>query len=424
MGSQDPGLADRFLDADPTVEPRHSRLVVLALCGLLAMLDGADAQSIAIAAPMIVRDLGLGAGAMGLIFSLSLAGAAAGAFMGGLLADRIGARRVLASSALLFGGWQYATGHATSLEALLCCRLLAGLGLGAALPALLGLAAAGAAATRRARILGIVSACYPLGGLAGGIGNGWLIQHRGWREIFFVGGILPVVLAGLVLLLVNEPPPPVASRSRRAPLVSTVLADPILRQRTVLLCCIFAGVYASILATVIWTPTLLVQNGFKAGSGGFLLAWHAVGSLVSFAFGGLMFERFGRSLLHAGLLGGAVSVIGLGSALGSFWMAAMFMMLIGSCLSFAAAAAMAIAGELYPPETRAGGLGLAMAASRAGQIVPPYLMGLGLAAGLSGRAVMHAGALLPALAGCAAILLGRSLRHSANGKSPAAQDRA
>lgn len=387
--------------------------VALTFCGLIAMMDGADSQSIAIAAPIIVRELAIRPDSMGLVFSMSLLGAAIGAFTGGLLADRFGVRRLLACSAIFFGLWQLATGCTQTWSALLLCRVMAGFGLGAAIPCFLGLAAANVSPERRARTLGIIAAFYPVGGLVGGIGNGWLVEHRPWNDVFVVGGVLPIVIAILLLFLVPEVrldriEQPTSERS----LVAVLKCDGTLLRGAILLCCISAGIYASVLATVIWMPTLLAQNGLAPGSGGAALAWHSAGSLVTFMLGGWLFERFGRITLLIGLIGGTASTFGLSSALTSLWMSAVFMLLHGAFLSLAAAAAIAVASELFPPDIRTGGLGMTMASGRGGQMVPPYLMGIGLAAGLSGMSVMQAGAVLPAFAAASALLLHRLLARN------------
>jgi hypothetical protein len=53
--------------------------VTFGLCCAVAFLDGADSQAMAIAAPAFARTIGIAPGALGILFSISLAGAALGA---------------------------------------------------------------------------------------------------------------------------------------------------------------------------------------------------------------------------------------------------------------------------------------------------------------------------------------------------------
>ncbi|MCG6522987.1 MFS transporter, partial [Vibrio parahaemolyticus] len=61
-------------------------------------------------------------------------GLAVGALTAGPLADRIGRKKVLIMSIVVFGGFSLLTAFATSLNQLTLLRFLTGLGLGAAMP--------------------------------------------------------------------------------------------------------------------------------------------------------------------------------------------------------------------------------------------------------------------------------------------------
>ncbi|MDT1786009.1 MFS transporter, partial [Salmonella enterica subsp. enterica serovar Oslo] len=68
------------------------------------------------------------------VMSAALVGLAVGALTAGPLADRIGRKKVLIMSIVVFGGFSLLTAFATSLNQLTLLRFLTGLGLGAAMP--------------------------------------------------------------------------------------------------------------------------------------------------------------------------------------------------------------------------------------------------------------------------------------------------
>ncbi|WP_285296059.1 MFS transporter, partial [Klebsiella pneumoniae] len=70
--------------------------------------------------------------ALGPVMSAALVGLAVGALTAGPLADRIGRKKVLIMSIVVFGGFSLLTAFATSLNQLTLLRFLTGLGLGAA----------------------------------------------------------------------------------------------------------------------------------------------------------------------------------------------------------------------------------------------------------------------------------------------------
>lgn len=397
-----------------TAPPGAVRITIL-LCCAIAFLDGADTQAMAIAAPLIARDLAIGPGPLGVIFSCSLFGAALGAIGCGSLADRYGPKRLLLLCTVWFGGFQLATAQADGYGALLVLRFLAGLGLGGATPCFLGLAAAQVGPDRRARLLGLLWGCFPIGAFAGGFGNGWIVGHRAWQTVFTVGGIMPLVVAVLLAALASEARRPAESPGAAASRIDpfAVWRDPALRRRMALLCCICFGAFGTLAGIVVWMPSMLVKAGFLPAQGGAVLSWNAVGALVSMTSAGFLLERFGARVLVMGFAAATLLTVLLGLTLGSFAAVASCMVLLGVALGVAASGGVAATGNLFPGALQSSGLGWAMGVGRLGQVVLPLLMGLGLQRGAPAALVLVASAALPAAGAIAAMLLPRSSRAAA-----------
>ncbi len=383
--------------------------VTILLCCAIAFLDGADTQAVAIAAPLIARDLAIGPGPLGLIFSVSLFGAALGAVGCGALADRYGPKRVLLCCTLWFGGFQLATAHAGGYVPLLVLRFLAGLGLGGAAPCFLGLAAAQVAPRHRARLLGLLWGCFPIGGFVGGFVNGWIVEQRAWQTVFTVGGVAPLIVAALLAVLANEArrpvPSPGAAALRGDPFA--LWRDAVLRRRMTLLCCICFGAFGTLAGIVVWMPTILADAGFRPAQGGAVLSWNAVGALVSMTSAGFLLERLGARVLAIGFAAATLLMVVLGMALGSLAAVAACMALLGVALGVAASGGIAATGALLPVALQSSGLGWAMGMGRLGQVALPLLMGLALQRGSSAGLVLAASASLPLAGALAALLLPR-----------------
>ena len=392
-----------------------SALVTILLCCAIAFLDGADTQAVAIAAPLIARDLGIGPAALGVIFSGSLFGAALGAIGCGSLADRYGPKRMLLLCTVWFGGFQLATAHVDGYGTLLVLRFLAGLGLGGAAPCFLGLAAAQVAAEHRARLLGLLWGCFPIGAFVGGFGNGWIVGHHPWQMVFTVGGVIPLVAAALLAVLANEGRRPGAAPGAAAAGIDpfAVWRDAALRRRMTLLCCICFGAFGTLAGIVVWLPSMLATAGFPPAQGGVVLSWHAVGALISMTSAGFLFERFGPRVLMIGFAAATLLTVVLGLALGSFAAVAACMVLLGVALGVAASGGVAATGNLFPAALQSSGLGWAMGVGRLGQVVLPLLMGVGLQRGAPAALVLVASAALPAAGAIAAMLLPRPERAAA-----------
>src|SRR5262245_57279405 len=113
-------------------ESRCSRyqVLVIALCGLIALLDGFDLQAMAFVAPVIAAEWGIPIAGFTVIFAAGLAGLTIGSLVFGPIADAFGRRRIIIVAMVIFGAFSILSGLSTSVESLLLYRFLTGLGLG------------------------------------------------------------------------------------------------------------------------------------------------------------------------------------------------------------------------------------------------------------------------------------------------------
>ena len=108
--------------------------MILVLCFVTVAMDGFDTAIIGFIASDLIQEWGVQKSDLGPVMSAALVGLAVGALTAGPMADRIGRKKVLVLSILVFGGFSLITAFATSLTQLTVLRFLTGLGLGAAMP--------------------------------------------------------------------------------------------------------------------------------------------------------------------------------------------------------------------------------------------------------------------------------------------------
>ena len=447
MGETDANTinVNRLIDDGPV---RPFQVFAIALCALVAFLDGADTQSIAVAAPIIADNLKLTRAALGPLFSAALLGAAIGALTFGPLGDRFGRKRILALATVIFGVFTIATALATSYASLLAVRFAAGIGLGGATPCFLALASDLSPARRRAMVASLIWAAFPLGGTAGGFANSYILTNFGWQAIFWVGGVLPLAVAAALLIWLPEllqflitrgqDPARVAAIVRRIdptlPVNARFISDeeriegaPLKRlfadgrtSQTILLWVPFFMAFGTLALTVVWTPLLLRDNGIAPAQASIAIGVHFLGALIGMGSAGRLMERFGVApVLCPALFLGAVTTATLGYAATSMTSISTALFLIGLFVGMGASGSIALAALIYPTAIRSSGIGWAMGLGRFGQVLAPLLASAFIAMNWSNLQLFFAVGLAPALGGLAILAL-RSTDEIARGRETTA----
>lgn len=170
--------------------------MILALCFITVAMDGFDTAIIGFIASDLVQEWGVEKSALGPVMSAALVGLAVGALTAGPLADRIGRKKVLIMSIVVFGGFSLLTAFATSLNQLTLLRFLTGLGLGAAMPNAATLMSEYAPERRRALLVNLMFVGFPMGSSLGGFLSAWMIPHYGWQSVLVLGGVMPPPAGG------------------------------------------------------------------------------------------------------------------------------------------------------------------------------------------------------------------------------------
>jgi AAHS family 4-hydroxybenzoate transporter-like MFS transporter len=180
--------------------------LVVVLAALSIVLDGFDGQLIGFAIPVLIRDWGLVRGDFAPIVTAGLVGMGLGSAFAGLLGDRFGRRRAVILSVLVFGVATACIGFSQNLATVGSLRFVAGLGIGGALPSSTTMAAEFTPARHRTMAVTATIVCVPLGGVLAGLFAGAVLPTLGWRALFWIGGMIPLLLVALLVIGLPESP--------------------------------------------------------------------------------------------------------------------------------------------------------------------------------------------------------------------------
>jgi MFS family permease len=176
--------------APPAVGARWWIVVLLALA---LFINYVDRGTVPTAAHLIQEDLGFSPGQLGVLMSAFFWCYAPLQPVVGWLADRFGARRVLALGLSLWACATMGVGLAQSFAALLLLRILLGIGESVGFPSVSNLLARVVPVKELGLANGIVAFGYLFGPAVGSLVGGLLMAQYGWRSAFWVFGALSLL---------------------------------------------------------------------------------------------------------------------------------------------------------------------------------------------------------------------------------------
>lgn len=384
------------------------RWSVVALCFVIALLDGFDTQSIAFIGPAIADDFGLQATDMTWVITASTIGMCAGAMTLGTFGDRIGRKKTILLALILFGVFSLAGAFAQTLEQIVVLRFLIGLGMGGATPALLALTAEFSPKARRGTFMTLVLLGLPGGALLGGLVAAAWLPLMGWRGIFLVGGVLPLALLLVCVKLLPESPvflatqqDPVAQAQARR-IMEAISGQPVAPEAELLtddkkaarssVRALFSVRYRMVTIAVfttyllnwiawylllLWMPTALKTLGL-AGSQAAMGTVTVNGAFILFAIPLSIILPWvnARKLLLAMFGAGVLVALGLGLAGSNFALVFVLIGLAGFGIGGQQLALNYLIANAYPTQLRATATGWGIGIGRLGSIVGSALGGL------------------------------------------------
>jgi len=407
---------------------------VLALCAAAAAIDGFDGQNIGYVAPAIIAQWHVAPQDFTTAFVSGLVGLLIGCLGVAPLADWLGRRWVLIGTLVAFGIFSLASAAAQSITSLSILRFLTGAGLGGGMANAIAMTSEYFPSRMRSWMTVLMFCGFPLGASFGGFLAAALIPAYGWPMVFIIGGIVPLALAGVFVVLLPESIRHLAVKDASGRAIAAILRriDPhseipsearyVVAEETargltvrhvfgkgrtagtVLIWVVFFASLLDIFLLTSWLPEVLHDAGFSlSASVVATAALQGSGAICTLAVGPLLDQRGCLPVLFPLYLLAAIGIAAIGFV-GSYFA----LILLASCAAGAGIVAgqnvaNAVAANFYPTYIRATGVGWALGVGRIGAIVGPTVGGVMLAMHMGRPEIFGLGA-IPALFAALAVL--------------------
>jgi AAHS family 4-hydroxybenzoate transporter-like MFS transporter len=416
---------------------------VLLLCATAMFVDGFDTQAIGYVAPALSAALAIKPGALSLVFAAGGLGAILGTLGFAPFADRIGRKPIIVGCVLFFALCSIATAAANTVPELMWMRFATGLGLGGVVPNALALTADFMPKKFRVTLVLLAWLGFSIGSAVAGPITAHLLEGYTWRTVFIFGGVLPILIAPVLLFALPESLQGLAQRGKHPGKIRATLSriDPTLvagenaiyttenknpgfpvaelfregRSRiTIPLWIMFFMILLELFFLNSWLPTIFHRAGIPQHQAIVLASLLHFGGIV----GGLaiapLCDKFRPYLVLATaylLSGFFIAAIGISGR------AAIFAIVATFCAGFftfgGQNTANAIAALNYPPSMRSSGIGWALGIGRTGQIVGPLIGGLLLTLQWGTQGILYVIAVPSLVAAAAALLLRNTMKGRA-----------
>lgn len=390
------------------------------ICLIIALawfLDCLDLGSMNYLLAALGKEFNLDNVVLGYLGSMSFVGMFIGAFLSGVLADRIGRKGVIQLAMLTWGIGGFGCALCWSVDSLFVFRFVIGLGLGAQLAAAHAFLPEFVPTKIRGQWTALMEGLSPVGIVCAGLIAWAVLPNLGWRWVFALEAI-PCLWLFVLRFYVPESPrwleavgrveeaekitatmeehvqrrtgkplPPVTETLYVQEPEKTKIRDifqGIYAKRTLMIWILWPAIQFGFYGINIWLGKLLVDAGYSiASSISFVTIIYVFGIIGSLAAVWLV-EKVGRKLV----VGLSVLMVAIMSYFYGHSANITQLYIFGCTMQFFAyimwSSVYAYTPELYPTRLRATGCGMASSIGRLGALLGPTVVGLVLAAYGSG----------------------------------------
>jgi AAHS family 4-hydroxybenzoate transporter-like MFS transporter len=420
------------------------QIAIVALCGLLMVIDGYDSGEIAFVGPSLFREWHLTSSTLTLLFTVNGVTQIIAALCLGPLTDRYGRRWIMIGGTALTGAASFASAYAIGLDDFLVWRIICAVGLAGVMTNAIALGAEYAPVRARSFAVIALYCGFAVGQTIGAGVAAQVIPTDGWRLVMIIGGVLPVAVAALCIFILPESIRFLALRRPGSPVIARELRkiDPGLRfdaatrfsstepaatarpirelfsdgraSSTLLVWLVFLMNITGLIFLNSWVPTLLHAADVPIAQALRVTMAMQAGTIVSALFMAWCMDRWGgaRVLVPAHLLGVACLALFGQTIGGQVWLMFVMAALMGAGIQGAQTAMIGFTAGLYPTAIRATGVGSAFGIGRIGTIVGPIYGGLVMSLALPVGDAFLLGAIPAAISSIGIIALSLLLRPS------------
>lgn len=376
-----------------------------ALCWATVTLEGFDIVALSAALPSILDagHAGIGKAEATFVTTLSLVGILVGAVAVGPLSDRFGRKVCMLSSIALFSVLTLLVPLAPDVTTFGTLRFLAGIGLGACMPAALTMMSEITAPSRRARATTLTMTGYHVGAVLTALIALAVVPN--WQALFVIGGVVGLVV--LPVMWLKLPETNELALARRAPAAAAALAPsaaqsaapvtqtPVTKVpisavlRPPFLLASIATWVASFMGLLLvyglnsWLPTIMREAGYELSASLTLLLLLNLGGVAGLVLAGVVGDLRGIRPSCVAWFGAASVFLGLLSVRMPTLVLDVAVFLTGVFVFSAQVLVYAWVTRTYPADIRGTALGLASGIGRVGSIVGPTITGALVTAGVA-----------------------------------------
>ena len=372
---------------------------------LISVLTGFSMYIFGIANAGIMEDLGFTAVESGLIGSYNTIGMMISTIVFSMLADKIGAKKIVLLCVLLNSVFTGCTGLASSMGMFAFTRIASGCGI-AVIPSVISLLSEYSPKKWRAVLCAIGGCGCAIGMMMAALSGMYILPlTEDWRTLFYLA-FLGVLLLPLTVAFVPDSMSVLIAKgdNRRIEAVlkkadakfvvvegqsyalhSGVSANhrvSIVRlfqngasRNTILACIIFCCNMAVLYGTGTCLPAMMGSAGFSVSSGFTLLFLFSLGSIVVSPLGGKLATKVGYKKVMAVLCLVTFLFLNLFGAAQSMLASSLLIFVAGASSNGTQAILQPYVASLYPEEIRTTGIGLATLFGRFGSFFAPLLGG-------------------------------------------------
>ena len=416
----------------------HRDFFILGFLGV--MFDAADFALFGAALPPIAREFGLGPAQSGLLATVGLIGAFAGALVWGTVSDYVGRRTSFSATIGIFALFTGLVAASWNIASLAVFRFLSNFGLGGEVPVTATLGAEFSPSRIRGAMAGNLLTAFPVGLIVAAVLSLSILPTFGWRALFAVG-VVPAILLFFVRRYMSESVRYLLSKGRVREAEQTVAhieTEALGRQRTagelqsmpqvrpelavktgvtvlelftegralrtVLIWIVSFGFFWSSNGILFMLPTILTQQGIPLTRAIAYQLVQAIGGVLGYTACSFLIDRYGRRpVLFLYYFVGAFFHLWFAMSTGLTTFAAAFF--VGWVNPGVYGSTGVYVGELHPTHIRATAVGWFFGIGRIGSFLVPTVVGLMIAYGW-GKYTLYMFALSFLIASVALILIG------------------
>lgn len=371
---------------------------------MVITFDGYDVVIYGAVVPSLIKEWEISGVTAGAIGSYTVIGTAVGAIVFGMLADKMGRKKIILLTTFLFSFFTFLSGFANGPVLFTVFRIIAGIGLGGVMPNVISIATEFAPKRVRTAIVSFIFCGYSVGAMTAALTGRSLIPTVGWESVFWLAGIPLLFIPFLIKYIpesvgfllekgkedeakkvlskidkelakvekihfvkpaIKAPGSPVVKLFEEKRGISTIMFW---------ISCFSAFVLIYSMNT--WLPTLMMEAGYDLSSSLALTAVMQIGAIVGTIIFGPLVDKIGfKKVLVPLFFCGAIALSLIGFSKSTFVVFALISVVGASSVGLQNLSN-AFVSQYYPSSMRSTALGSTMAFGRIGGIVAPTFVGV------------------------------------------------